>query len=252
MAENGRPGAPSGGRPVAAAEGASAAANAGSAMAGGTEIPEAGGAGLSEAAAVRCPAFTGVVLAGGLSSRLGTGKGVPGPDKGLAPFRGEPLVSRACRYLREQGAGSILISANRHADEYGRYGRVLADPPQFGAFQGPLPGIAAALEAARDEWLLVVPVDVLDLPADMAARLMAAADAGHPAYARTSEGPHPLCLLAPRGLHAGLLAWLAGGGRKAQDWLAHVGARPVDFGGAGFVNLNTPEDWCRAGVCPPQ
>jgi len=196
------------------------------------------------------PAFTGLVLAGGRSSRLGA-DGDSGPDKGLVPFHGEPLVSRACRYLREQGAGTLLISANRHADQYGRHGRVLADPPQFGAFQGPLLGIAAALQAMPDDWLLVVPVDVLDLPADLAARLMAAADAAHPAYARTVDGPHPLCLLAPRGAAPGLWSWLADGGRKAQAWLARAGARAVDFDGAGFLNLNTPEDWRRAGVPPP-
>ncbi|MER1967683.1 molybdenum cofactor guanylyltransferase [Castellaniella sp. GW247-6E4] len=196
------------------------------------------------------PAFTGLVLAGGRSSRLG-GDGVLGPDKGLAPFQGEPLVSHACRYLRGQGAGAILISANRHAQDYRRYGRVVADPPRFGAFQGPLLGVAAALEATPDDWLLTVPVDVLALPADMADRLMRAADAGHPAYACTPDGPHPLCLLAPRGVAADLSAWLADGGRKVQDWLARVGARPVGFEGGGFLNLNTPEDWHRAGACPP-
>uniref|UniRef100_UPI0033414458 molybdenum cofactor guanylyltransferase n=1 Tax=Castellaniella defragrans TaxID=75697 RepID=UPI0033414458 len=195
-------------------------------------------------------ALTGLVLAGGRSSRLGSG-GEFGPDKGLASFHDEPLVARACRYLRGQGAEPILISANRHAAQYGEHGRVITDPAWSEAFQGPLLGIAAALEVAAHEWLLVVPVDVLDLPADMAVRLMAAADAAHPAYACTPDGPHPLCLLVHRSLGANLRSWLAGGGRKVQAWLARVGARAVDFEGAGFLNLNTPEDWRQAGASPP-
>jgi molybdopterin-guanine dinucleotide biosynthesis protein A len=195
-------------------------------------------------------------------------------DKGLVELAGVPLVEHACRYLRP-GVEAVWISANRHAADYARYGMVLADGPEFGPRPGPLAGVAGALERIDTPWLLVLPVDVPLLPPDLAQRLSGALSgvsaggapaAGSPlvdapaagshiadssaarlAYARCG-GPQPLCMLLHRELLGGLREFLRGGGRKVQQWQAGQGAVAVPFPEREgmFLNINTPEDLCRA------
>ncbi|HEY0820371.1 MAG TPA: NTP transferase domain-containing protein, partial [Rhizobacter sp.] len=59
--------------------------------------------------------ITGLVLAGGQGSRLG------GVDKGLQPYRGEPLALSAMRRITPQ-VSRVMLSANRHLDDYGSWG----------------------------------------------------------------------------------------------------------------------------------
>ena len=188
--------------------------------------------------------FEGLILAGGQSRRMRTAQG-PEADKGLMAWRGEPLVAHVCRTVRDQGAQTLWISANRHVDAYAAYGPVVRDDPAL-CDCGPLAGVLAGLQHSRSPWLWILPVDVVHCPADLAACLSAAAQPDRPAYARTPEGPHPLCLMVHRDQMAGLQAFLAAGGRQVQGWLRSCGAVGVDFPDAdAFVNLNTPDDWAR-------
>ena len=188
--------------------------------------------------------FDGLILAGGQSRRMRSAD-APHVDKGLMPWRGEPLVAHARRFLRDQGAQTLWISANRHPDDYAAYGQVVRDDAGH-ADCGPLAGVLAGLKHSRSPWLLVLPVDVVHCPADLGARLSAAASPGQPAYARTPDGPHPLCLMAHRDLGDGLRGFLESGGRQVQRWLRSCDAVAVDFPDAdALVNLNTPEDWAR-------
>ncbi len=59
--------------------------------------------------------ITGLVLAGGQGSRMG------GVDKGLQPFRGEPLALHALRRLQAQ-TGAAMVSANRNLGAYQAFG----------------------------------------------------------------------------------------------------------------------------------
>lgn len=193
------------------------------------------------------PALSGLVLAGGQASRMRR-QGEAPVDKGLLELHGEPLVAHVCRYLRPRVA-EIWISANRHAGQYARYGAVVADDPGLGSQPGPLAGVAGALERVATPWLLVVPVDVPLLPADMSQRL-AAALAGSDAriaYA-CGAGPHPLCMLVHRDLRDSLCEFLRHGGRKVQQWQSQQGAVAVEFAGqeSAFLNINTREDLCLA------
>jgi molybdopterin-guanine dinucleotide biosynthesis protein A len=169
----------------------------------------------------------------------------PQADKGLQLWQGQPLVASVCHFLKGQGVGRIWISTNRNQAVYAGYGQVIgdaADPP----LAGPLAGILAGLRHAHAAWLFVLPVDVLCWPADLLARLQDQARPDAPAFARTPEGPHPLCLLLHRSLAPALQAYLQAGGRKVQAWLQDQGAQAVDFPLPGqLVNLNTPEDWAR-------
>lgn len=201
--------------------------------------------------------ITGLILAGGRARRMQQEDSLD-VDKGLLRLDGAPLVAHAQRYLAPQ-VSSVLVSANRHVEDYADYGRVISDDPRLGSDLGPLAGVASALAATPTPWLAVMPVDVLNLPADMVARLAGAAQGAGAfiAYASTG-GPdgggapgtipdgraHPLCMVLHAGLAGSLRDYLGGGDRKVQLWQKKHAAVPVFFdGGYGaFFNINTPED----------
>lgn len=196
------------------------------------------------------PAFdrrqvAGLILAGGQGSRM------RGSDKGLVTLRGEPLVAHVARRLAPQ-VGSLILSANRNADIYARYGRVVADDTDaLGAWQGPLAGLAAGLAAAAPcEWLVVAPCDTPFLPEDLAQRLIAAArTAGAPlAYAIAGGQRHPACMALRVSLLPLLRDYLAAGERKVGLWQSRVGGVGTSFDDApgAFMNLNTPEELAAA------
>ena len=98
----------------------------------------------------------GVVLAGGLSSRMGS-------DKAMLSWRGRPLIERQLEVLREVGVDEVRVSGAR-PDYAG-----IADPV---AQAGPLGGLAGVAQALADEVdLLVIPVDMPLLQAGLLRRL---------------------------------------------------------------------------------
>ncbi|TEA77494.1 molybdenum cofactor guanylyltransferase MobA [Allopusillimonas ginsengisoli] len=213
--------------------------------------------------------FTGLILAGGLARRMqGTGLRVPSGqtnqhsampgfsaerEKGLALLRGEPLVAHACRALAPQ-VDRVLISANRHTEQYSRYGQVISDDPGLGTDLGPLAGVAQGLATITSAWLAVMPVDVLGIPADMVARLSdgATRHGAHAAYAVSLVGQsaraHPLCMIVHRSMAADLQAFLQAGDRKVFMWMSRISAVPVHFedNDQAFANINTLDDLEKA------
>jgi molybdopterin-guanine dinucleotide biosynthesis protein A len=167
--------------------------------------------------------IAGLILAGGQGARMN------GQDKGLVVLRGEPMVAHVARRLAPQ-VSRLVISANRHLDLYARYGAVVQDgEADLGAWQGPLLGIAAGLEAARQEaWLVVAPCDTPFLPKD--------------------GQRHSACMALRTSLLPDLLAYLRAGDRKVGLWQARMGAVEACFDDApdAFMNVNTPDELARA------
>ncbi len=181
---------------------------------------------------------TGLVLAGGQGSRMG------GVDKGLAPFRGRPLVEHVIERLAPQ-VGEILVNANRNPADYARFGhRVIAD--EIPGFAGPLAGFERGLAHARGDLVATVPCDSPFLPADLVARLRAELErAGADlAVAKTGDQPHPVFCLMRRGVHASLGQFLASGQRKIDKWYAalHVVEVAFDDEPDAFANINTRDE----------
>ena len=180
---------------------------------------------------------TAAILAGGEGRRVG------GNDKGLLLLRGKPLIGYVADALRAQAA-AILICANRHADEYARFGRVLAD--EKSGYHGPLAGIARALAACETPWLLTVPVDAPEPPFDIVSRLLSAAVKAGVDAAVVYDGTYRQPLFALYRSH------LAPSAATALDedlpvyrWQNKIGAIEVDFSdqAQSFANLNTLEEF---------
>ena len=186
--------------------------------------------------------ITGLVLAGGQGSRLG------GVDKGLQPYRGQPLALSALQRLAPQ-VGQVMLSANRNLDDYARWGvPVWPDPADLAGYQGPLAGFLAGLQHITTPYLATVPCDCPHFPTDLVARL---ADAMHDdidlVLARTAVGPEPAFCLMRRGLADDLRRYLESGERKVGRWMAQLRRAEVTFDDpAAFFNINTPDDLARA------
>lgn len=172
---------------------------------------------------------TALVLAGGRGSRMG------GIDKGMQPFRGEPLALHVMRRLAPQ-AGAMLISANRSIDDYTCLGApfgasVIADTRAD--YPGPLAGIAAALHTAATEFVLTAPCDAPFVDEHLGAALMQAVDASGDVMA------HPVFALVRTALADNLDAWLNAGERKVRAWYACHKAAEVQFHEErAFYNIN--------------
>ena len=187
-------------------------------------------------------AVTGVVLAGGLGSRMG------GVDKGLVPLGGRPMIAHVLDALRPQ-VSAVLINANRSEEAYGAFGCAIV-PDTLGGNHGPLAGMAAGLGAVATEWALFVPCDTPLLPPDLTERLLAGvrAGAGDIAVARDEGGLHPTCALIRRSLRPSLEAFLAGAERKIMRWMSRHRLVEVGFDDCAwrFANVNTPAELAAA------
>jgi len=178
---------------------------------------------------------TGVVLAGGMGRRMG------GVDKGLVELNGQPMVAQVITRLGPQVA-EILISANRNAEQYARFGyRVVAD--LVGGYAGPLAGLERGLSEAQHDLVVTVPCDSPFLPHDLVSRLRGTMEneTADLAVARTGMQSHPVFCLCKRSLHSHLSAYLAAGGRKIDAWYATLKVAEVAFDDQpdAFSNINT-------------
>ncbi|MGF1649277.1 MAG: molybdenum cofactor guanylyltransferase MobA [Hyphomicrobiaceae bacterium] len=196
-------------------------------------------------------AIAGVILAGGLSRRMGGG------DKGLIQVGGSSLLGRVVACLSPQ-VSMLLINANGDPARFRTFGLPIAPDPVSG-FVGPLAGVLAGLhwaasrEAdARPTHIVTASTDTPFLPDDLVERLIAAREAADSdiVLARSDDGLHPVIGLWPVALAADLETALAHGVRKVLDWtsrhrvteasfpLRQIAGQVVD----PFFNANTPDD----------
>lgn len=167
-----------------------------------------------------------------------------GEDKGLLTLAGRPAVEYALERLRPQ-VDRLLINANRNLEAYRAYGYPVVTDRE-GDFPGPLGGMAAALDAARTDFILTVPCDTPWLPEDLAQRLITAlrAESAELATVDNGQGMQPVFALLPRDLRASLAGFLAEDERKIDRWYSRHRVAVADFSDrtGAFTNINTPEE----------
>ena len=180
-------------------------------------------------------AITGFVLAGGQASRMGT-------DKAALPWGKGTLVEHMTVLLSGVAAPVRIV------------GR---DPlPDLEPGRGPLEGIRTALRTTATENNLITAVDLPFLDPGflnyLATRLRTTS--GDLLLCRIQEYV-ALCLGARRGLLKEVEDYLDSGHRSIQGFAAAVDheeisedeLRRAGFGAETFRNINTPEDYKRAG-----
>lgn len=189
----------------------------------------------------------GVLLAGGLSRRMGGG------DKTLRPLGGRSILAHVIDRIRPQVA-ALALNANGDPARFAEYDLlVIADSIE--GFAGPLAGVLAGLdwaaEAAPDcRWLLSAPTDAPFLPRDLVARLMSSAGTeAKVAVAMSGGRTHPVVALWAASLRAPLRRALESGIRKVEDFTKDYSVAAVEFATDPidpFFNLNRPEDLAEA------
>ena len=187
----------------------------------------------------------GIVLAGGLASRLGGG------DKGDRRVCGRTILDHVVATVRRQCAG-LVINASGDAARFAPHGAgVVAD--DIPGHPGPLAGVLAGLdwvaaERPGDVLALTVPTDAPFLPDDLVARLSDVwATTGAPIVCARSGGrPHHVVALWSVALRHDLRrAVSVDDVRQVRRFVERHGAAyadwPVDPYDP-FTNVNTPDD----------
>lgn len=185
----------------------------------------------------------GLVLAGGKATRMG------GVNKGLVPFRGEPMAGRVIRTLSGQ-VSSVWVSANRDGQAFMRLGAEKVLPDALEGFPGPLAALDSLNECLKTEkargveWVLTVPCDVPLVPKTLLKVFVEAFD-GRPAYTVETGGfdQNTISLIHVSALSA-VRPFLAAGDRKLGLWFERLGRGHVHWMGAesAFANVNSPEE----------
>jgi len=194
---------------------------------------------------VRVADVTGVVLCGGAGKRFG------GADKPLELLHGLPLVQHVCERLAAQVA-HVVISCNRNADTYRRFGDVIVDGITD---RGPLAGVLAGMEAATTDFVFVCPGDAPLLSRTLVARLRAVLDSTDTdvAYPDDGEQRQHLFMLVRRSLREALSDYLDAGRRAVHTFVQLQRCAIVDgpFDSDCFTNVNTADDLAQLAASIP-
>jgi molybdopterin-guanine dinucleotide biosynthesis protein A len=196
------------------------------------------------------PRISGYVLAGGESSRMQQ-DGAARVDKALLRFDGATLLERALGAVRDVcGDAAILCGPTERCEVLRAYGRTVPDRVTQ---CGPMGGVAAALEDAEGDWLLVMPVDLPLLPASALRALVdLAMQSGEPKVTCFDGVDHrqPLPVVLHRSAAPVLAEALEHGERRlmpvlqrAAEVLSPLGMRLVPVESLTWLtNVNTPEE----------
>ncbi|MBP1764974.1 MAG: mobA 3 [Firmicutes bacterium] len=185
--------------------------------------------------------MTGIVLAGGRSSRMGK-------DKAELPWQGGTMLSAAVDKLALFCKEIIVVGPQRTLERNVRW----TQDRYVG--KGPLAGLHAGLEEASDDSVLVVPCDMPTLPVRVLEEIIKVAETGEfdvvlPVH---SDGNEPLCTWLSKSACLPVVRRLLENGHTCPLDIyqyVRVGELNVDqfFPKATvekiFANLNSPVDY---------
>lgn len=203
------------------------------------------------------PSIAGVILAGGLATRMG------GRDKALLPLGNTTLLDLVISRLAPQ-CGKIAINANGDISRFSTFGLpVIAD--SLDGHLGPLAGILAGMNWGSSigaDAIVTVATDTPFVPSDLIERLVEAShrDSASIVLAASPDAQgimrtHPTFGLWPVNLRKDLHGAVNSGMRKVGQWAHGHGASIAEFDSKPFdpfININTPEDLAAARVLAGQ
>jgi len=193
---------------------------------------------------VPAPEVAALVLAGGLSRRMGT-------DKALVAVEGTPMLARVCQVARTAlGRAAVVRVITPWPERYAALDLAGAEFPdrEPAAGLGPLHGFLHGLAGLATDWVLLLACDLPFLDAAVLRRWRALLSTVPPetlaCLPRSGDGRwEPLCGYYRLTCRPALATHLAGGGRSFQGWL---GTAPVvalaDYPSSMLRNCNQPTD----------
>lgn len=192
--------------------------------------------------------IAGLILAGGLSRRMGG-------EKALQLLAGETMISRVIGRIAPQ-VEQLAINANSEPAPYLDYGLPVL-PDTIGGHLGPLAGVLTGMEWAAElpgvTHLISTATDTPFLPLDLVTRFGAMSGPERIVMARSQGNAHPVVGLWPVALREDLARWLVTSETmKVQAWAARHEIAYCDFepehdrAPDPFFNANTPEELAEA------
>ena len=186
-------------------------------------------------------AITGVILAGGKSSRMGK-------DKALLDFNGKPFIQHIAEALQQVFSKIIIISD--HGEDY----RFLGLPIYEDIFKdcGPLGGIHAAFTRTWAKRIFIISCDLPLLSAETVRWIIETSCRGDVIVVQSGQYIQPLCGMYSRRCHTLLEKHLKLGQHSVLRFLEDVQMVAIlpDLSSAPNVprvltNVNTPDDYSR-------
>ncbi|HKJ42647.1 MAG TPA: molybdenum cofactor guanylyltransferase [Sunxiuqinia sp.] len=180
--------------------------------------------------------LTGIILAGGKSSRMGQ-------DKALLNFQGKRLIEYAIDQLKPL-CSELLISVNQPG--YEQIGLELI-PDQYKNC-GPVGGLHAALSASKTNWNLVVSCDTPFLNQQLFKLLLENREGVQAVIPKRDKGLEPLAALYHRNMSVFFEQKLKAGDYKLHRILKEADVKFLDVleliaqFPKLFLNLNSPGD----------
>ncbi|MEX5350590.1 molybdenum cofactor guanylyltransferase MobA [Pseudomonas juntendi] len=182
------------------------------------------------------PPCSTLILAGGRGQRMG------GRDKGLLPWRGEPLVAHVQRAVRPL-CDDVVISCNRNHQAYRGYADQLVSDAEAD-FPGPLAGVIAGLAVARHAWVVVLACDAPQVDRALIEGLLRlAVEHDSPAMVRQGGYWQPMFSVLPRKVLPMLEQAWREGERSLQKALLRGSVQGYECAedDARLSNFNSPE-----------
>ena len=181
---------------------------------------------------------TAIIMAGGDSRRMGM-------DKSVLAINGKPMVEIIAEQLRTSFS-QTLISAN-DAEKFAFLGlQIVPDRIQG---QGPLMGIASALEASANEVNFVVACDIPHIDLTYVRKMLSRAKGADIVIPRSRDKEYePLFAVYNKSALEAINKVLRTGGRKISDVFTRCKVSYIELKADCFTNLNTRaeyEEFCK-------
>ncbi|TRB01013.1 MULTISPECIES: molybdenum cofactor guanylyltransferase MobA [Rhizobium/Agrobacterium group] len=195
----------------------------------------------------------GLVLAGGLSRRMGT-------NKAMVTLGDAPLLSHVVRRIAPQVSDVTINAATKEKGDWADSFGLPLLPDTLNGHAGPLAGVLAGMRHFRNReatgsHFLTAPADSPFFPDDLVARLCEHVSDNTIVIAASSGQLHPVFALWPVALADDLEDWLKNdANRRIRAYLARhvtigVAFPPVETAKGSldpFFNINTPDELALA------
>jgi molybdenum cofactor guanylyltransferase len=180
--------------------------------------------------------FTGIILAGGKSQRMGT-------DKGMLPLNGKPFITHIHNAMKPIfGDNIVVVSSNAAYDAFG-YNRI----EDLISDKGPVGGLYTALKQSKTKFNLVLSVDIPLITTELVQWLVDNHDDSYlVTQVQVDEKVSPLVAVYDRALRTLLGEHMAGNQLKLRDVIAEVNVQTLivpQKWSSQLQNINTEEDY---------
>lgn len=180
--------------------------------------------------------ITGIILAGGLNTRMGT-------DKALIQMNGKTLLEKAIEICKPV-CKSIIISSNNKNHEFCGY-KIIPDKIKN---CGPLGGIYSCLKKSETDWNFVLSVDTAAVPAGFIEFLISETGNNDAVIPYHSNGNEPLIAMYHKNCIPAILKQIELKDYKMQNLFNIINIKFsevqkwIEIYPEIFNNLNRPED----------